>query len=59
MHGTAGMDPYAKKLPMPRGPILAKDGRCNIGMPQDTYQRFLWVIKYFANAGFKVVIDNQ
>lgn len=50
----AGVDPFKKKLPMPRAPLLARNGQCNIGMPRDTYQRFLWVIKHFAKAGFKV-----
>ena len=53
---VTGVDPYKRKLPMPRAPLTAKNGQCNIGMPRDTYQRFLWVIKHFASAGFKVNI---
>lgn len=49
----------SKPLPAPKAPLLAKDGKCNIGMPSNTFDRFLWVINYFVKAGFVVVIDNH
>ncbi|KAI8476670.1 MAG: glycoside hydrolase superfamily [Monoraphidium minutum] len=54
-----GVDPWAKALPPPRVPLLVGGGKCNNGMPNDVFDRFLWAINYFARAGFKVVIDNH
>jgi hypothetical protein len=58
-YNSAGMNPYARPLPPPRIPVTAANGRCNIGMPNNVFDRFLWVINYFARAGFIVVIDNH
>jgi hypothetical protein len=49
-----GFVPWSKPLPPPRAPLLVGGGRCNIGMPNNVFDRFLWVINYFAKAGFKV-----
>ena len=57
--GAAGVDPYAKPLPKPRVALTVGDGRCNLGMPSNVFDRFLWVINLYARAGFKIVIDNQ
>ncbi|KIZ06654.1 hypothetical protein MNEG_1306 [Monoraphidium neglectum] len=54
-----GFVPWSKPLPPPRAPLLVGGGRCNIGMPNNVFDRFLWVINYFAKAGFKIVIDNH
>lgn len=55
----SGVDPYAKPLPKPRVPLTVGNGQCNLGMPVNVFDRFLWVINLYARAGFKVVIDNQ
>ena len=49
-----GTDPWAKPLPPPKAPLLVGYGRCNIGMPDNVFDRFLWAVNYFAKAGFKV-----
>jgi hypothetical protein len=49
----------AKALPKPRVALTVGNGQCNIGMPANVFDRFLWVIKLYAQAGFKVVIDNH
>lgn len=54
-----GVDPYAKPLPKPRVPLTVGNGQCNLGMPVNVFDRFLWVINLYARAGFKVVIDNH
>lgn len=54
-----GFNPWSRALPPPNAPLLVGGGKCNNGMPNDVFQRFLWVINYFAKAGFKIVIDNH
>ena len=55
-----GLDPYAWPLPQPRIPLtVSANGRCNVGMPDDVFDRLLWVINYYARSGFVVVIDNH
>lgn len=34
-----GFNPGSKPLPPPRAPLLVGDGKCNIGMPNDVFQR--------------------
>lgn len=46
-------------LPPPRVPVTARDGRCNIGLPNKVFDRLVWVVNYYARAGFYVVIDNH
>ena len=38
---------------------MAAGGQCNVGMPANVFDRFLWVINYYARAGFYVVVDNH
>jgi hypothetical protein len=54
-----GVNPYGKPLPKPRVPLTVGNGQCNLGMPNNVFDRFLWVINLYARAGFKIVIDNQ
>ncbi|KAF8057110.1 PRY3 [Scenedesmus sp. PABB004] len=54
-----GVDPYARALPKPRAPLTVRDGRCNVGMPSDVFDRFVWAINTYTAWGFKVVIDNH
>jgi hypothetical protein len=54
-----GVNAYAKPLPKPRVALTVGNGQCNLGMPNNVFDRFLWVINLYARAGFKVVIDNQ
>lgn len=49
----------SKALPKPRVALTVSGGRCNVGMPTNVFDRFLWVIKMYAQAGFKIVIDNH
>lgn len=39
--------------------MTVANGQCNIGMPNNVFDRFLWVINYYARSGFKVVIDDH
>ena len=55
----AGVNPSAKPLPKPRIPLTVANGQCNVGMPNNVFDRFLWVINYYARSGFKIVIDNH
>lgn len=48
-----------KAFPKPRVPLTVSNGQCNVGMPNNVFDRFLWVINLYARAGFKVVIDNH
>jgi hypothetical protein len=35
-------------------------GTCNAYLPQDTtLNRFMWVVNYFAQQGFYLILDNQ
>ena len=35
-------------------------GVCNAYLPEDTtLERFLWVVNYFAEQGFYIILDNQ
>ena len=35
-------------------------GVCNAYLPEDTtLDRFMWVINYFAQQGFYIILDNQ
>lgn len=49
----------SKALPKPRVALTVSGGRCNVGMPTNVFDRFLWVIRMYAQAGFKIVIDNH
>jgi hypothetical protein len=49
----------SRAAPKPRIALTVSGGRCNVGMPNNVFDRFLWVIKLYAQAGFKVVIDNH
>eukprot|EP00775_Hariotina_reticulata_P013832 gene13832-13953_t len=54
-----GVNTYAKPFPRPRVALTVGNGMCNIGMPNNVFDRFLWVINLYARAGFKIVIDNH
>jgi len=49
----------SRAAPRPRLSSTVSAGRCNVGMPNNVFDRFLWVIKLYAQGGFKVVIDNH
>eukprot|EP00878_Enallax_costatus_P028720 GHUV01031055.1.p1 GENE.GHUV01031055.1~~GHUV01031055.1.p1 ORF type:complete len:173 (+),score=25.73 GHUV01031055.1:689-1207(+) len=55
----AGVDATAKPLPKPKVPLTVANGQCNVGMPSNVFDRFLWVINYYARSGFKIVVDNH
>lgn len=57
--GGGGDAARGKPLPPPALPLLVGGGRCNIGMPSNVFDRFLWVVNYCARAGMAVVIDNH
>ena len=38
---------------------MASGGQCNVGMPANVFDRFLWVVHHYARAGFYVVVDNH
>lgn len=48
-----------KTAPKPRVALTVSGGRCNVGMPNNVFDRFVWAVQLYAQAGFKVVIDNH
>lgn len=61
---SATLDPSASanadSAPAPRAPPTRVPGTCNAYLPQDsTIDRFLAIVKYFAENQFYVVIDNH
>ncbi|CAL5224001.1 g6619 [Coccomyxa viridis] len=52
---------YANGKPQPpQTPPPVSDGVCNDYLPNDsTYNRYVWVVRYFASQGFYVVLDHQ
>jgi len=46
-----GVNPYAKPFPKPKVALTVGNGQCNIGMPNNVFDRFLWVINLYARAG--------
>lgn len=49
----------SKSAPKPRIALTVSGGRCNVGMPNNVFDRFVWAVRLYAQAGFKVVIDNH
>lgn len=40
--------------------VRSVPGTCNAYLPEDTtLNRFMWVVDYFAQQGFYIILDNQ
>ena len=53
-HPHAGANTAGHSFPAPRVPLTVGGGRCNIGMPTNVFDRFLWAINLAAKAGMVV-----
>ena len=60
-HGSGATLPFSKKPLMVEGVShCSVPGVCNAYLPEDTtLNRFMWVVNYFAQQGFYLILDNQ
>lgn len=49
------------RRPRTHSPLVCSvPGVCNAYLPEDTtLDRFMWVVNYFAQQGFYIILDNQ
>lgn len=56
----SGSTPPGPAPSLPSPPASRTPGQCNEYLPNDsTFNRFVWVAKFYANNGFYVLVDNH